>query len=106
MRNLDYWIHWFTSIGDTAFASPLPAPWPEYKGLKHHDLFLDGEGREIKAWRFVAGGENRWERLVVGRPVRVPDLDGNRIFVINKQGKPSYVLEGTVAKLYGGLAKK
>ena len=106
MRNLDYWIHWFTSSGDTTFTSPPPAPWPEYKGLKHHDLFLHRKGKETKAWRYVAVGESRWERLIVGRPVRVPDLDGNRLFVINKQGKPSYVLEGTVAKLYGGLAKK
>ena len=88
------------------FTSPPPAPWPEYKGLKHHDLFLHRRAKEIKAWRFVAAGENRWERLIVGRPVSVPDLEGNRIFVINKQGKPSYVLVGTVAKLYGGLTKK
>ena len=106
MRNLEYWIHWFTSTSDMAFTSPPSAPWPEYKGLEHHDLFLHRRGKETKAWRYDAAGEGRWERLIVGGLVRVPDLEGDRTFVINKQGKPSYVLEGTVAKLYGGLAKK
>ena len=88
---------------------PPPLPWPAEQGLRHHDLFLYHKGKVTRAWRYVldeANSVGRWERLVVGRPVRVPDLEGDRIFVVNRQGKPSYVLQGTVAKLYGSLNKK
>lgn len=109
MRNLDYWIYWFSSRSDIVPMAPPTLPWPADKGLRHHDLFLHHKGKETRAWRYVSNDTHRvgrWERLVVGRPIRVPDLEGDHIFVVNKQGKPSYVLQGTIAKLYGSLAKK
>ena len=109
MRGLDYWIYWFSSRSNVPPIAPPPIPWPSDKGLRHHDLFLYHKGKETRAWRYISDdvhGAGQWERLVVGRTVPVPELEGERIFVVNKKGKPSYVLQGTVAKLYNSLARK
>lgn len=108
-RNQDYWIHWFTGKGDEWPLSPPPAPWPAEKGLQHHDLYIHRRGEKTRAWRYNSIGtqkEGQWDRLTVGGRTEVPGLAGERIFVVNKQGKPSFVLQGTVAKLYGDLGKK
>ncbi|KAK7680743.1 hypothetical protein QCA50_016051 [Cerrena zonata] len=109
MRNRDHWIYWFASKSNEKLLSPPPAPWPTDRGLHHQDLFLHHVGNGIpQAWRYVESGkhdEGRWDRLTIGGKIEVPGLDGERIFVVNKQGKPSFVLQGTVAKLYGNLVK-
>ena len=90
--------------------SPPPLPWPAEKGLQHHDLFLHkSTGSEsIQAWRYVPNGNQnngKWTQLEIGSDIEVPGLSGPRIFVINGLGKPSFVLKGTVAKLYSEFDK-
>ena len=110
MRNLDYRIHWFegTSESSSSVPSPPPAPWPASKGLQYYDLFLHRPGHsDVQAWRYVPTNRNNgghWVQVAIGSEIEVPGLPGPRIFVINGQGKPSFVLRGTVAKLYSKLA--
>ena len=107
MRNQNYWVHWFEVDNGETTHIPPPMPWPKSKGLHDYDLYLQrGEEDEVvKAWRYTPSetGTGKWVRIKVGAEVDVPGLKDPRIFVINKLGRPSYVLKGTVAKLYNEL---
>ena len=93
-----------------AIVSPPSLPWPADKGLKYYDLFLhkDARSESVQAWRHVPNGNQnsgKWTQLEVGSDIEVPGLSGPRTFVINGLGKPSFVLKGTVAKLYNEFDK-
>ncbi|KAK7678732.1 hypothetical protein QCA50_018314 [Cerrena zonata] len=109
MRNLKHWIHWFQTESDEPAHMPPPGPWPADKGLRYHDLYMQrAENGALKVWRYLpnnTGEDGKWVQLRVGAEVDVPGLAGPRVFVINKQGKPSFVLQGTVNKLYNELEK-
>ena len=110
MRNVNHRIHWFESESDGSLQAPPPAPWPSEKGLRHYDLYIHRrEGRSLKTWMFIPHQTDEhgiWKRLRVGEEVDIPGLAGSRVFVVNSQGKPSFVLKGTVAKLYNELEQK
>ena len=108
MRNLDYRIHWFegTSESSSSVPSPPPAPWPASKGLQYYDLFLHRPGNsDVQAWRYVLStNRNDGGQRVQALRQRYQGLPGARVLVIDEQGKPSFVLRGTVARLYNELA--
>ena len=110
MRSLNHRIYWFQSISNGAIVWPPLLPWPVDKGLQYYDLFLhrDTRSETIQAWRYVPNGNQdngKWAQLEIGSDIEVPGLPGPRTFVINGQGKPSFVLKGTVAKLYSEFDK-
>ena len=110
MRNVNHRIHWFQSTSDEQIMYPPAVPWPADKGLQYYDLFLhtDTGSDSVQAWRYMPNGSQKfgkWAQLDIGSDVEVPGLPGPRTFVVNGQGKPSFVLKGTVAKLYSEFDK-